>query len=306
MEDKKDKILFSTSLIFEQNIDKIWIFIRDLNNEIKIVDYLDNLKYIKGDNTWVQGNICYINWIGLTPLKFKCICTQVDRNKKKIKWKAKGDIGIYFYKTMYLYRITQNNKTLVKAIVSETENQNELFNYETTRNYYLNLENNILLKKSKYLQNLNEDIISYESCIIEKNFLNVWKFILDFKKMGQVASIIISDVEYKQPIMKEGLFFKFFLDDLKITVFMRVKDIKMPKKKKAWLVRIETIGTNIENLPKIIEYKINKIENNRTQLSIMHRFPYNVNQNNLKKFQIKKKDIIKKYKKYIEEQSERE
>ena len=232
--------------------------------------------------------------------------TQVDRDKKKIKWKAKGDIGICYYKSMHLYRITQNNKTLVKTIVSETENQNELFNYETTRNYYLNLENNILLKKTKYLQNLNEDIISYESCIIEKNFLNVWKFILDFKKMGQVASIIISDVEYKQPIMKEGLFFKFFLDDLKITVFMRVKDIKMPKKKKAWLVRIETIGTNIENLPKIIEYKINKIENNRTQLSIMHRFPYNVNQNNLKKFQIKKKDIIKKYKKYIEEQSERE
>jgi hypothetical protein len=122
----EDSLLFSTSLIFEHNIDKLWLFLRDLNNEIKIVDYLENLKFLKGDNSWTSGNICSLNWIGLTPLKFKCIYTEVDRNKKAIKWKGKGDIGINYYKTIYLYRITQNHKTLVKSVVSQTEIQSTL------------------------------------------------------------------------------------------------------------------------------------------------------------------------------------
>ena len=129
MEDKKDKILFSTSLIFEQNIDKVWIFLRDINNEIKIIDYLDNLRYIKGDNTLTYGNIFYLNWIGLSTIKCECIYTEVSRNKKKIKYIVKEDIGINFYKTIILYRITQDSKTLVKTIVSETENKNELIDF---------------------------------------------------------------------------------------------------------------------------------------------------------------------------------
>ena len=68
IKNKIDTLLFSTSLIFEQNIDKLWIFLRDLNNETKAIDYLDNLQYVKGKNTWIQGNIFSYNWIGLTPL----------------------------------------------------------------------------------------------------------------------------------------------------------------------------------------------------------------------------------------------
>ena len=174
----------------------------------------------------------------------------VDRNKKVIKWKAKGDIGISFYKQVYLYRITNCDKTLVKSTISQ--NENELNDYTTNRNYYFNLECNMLLTKYNYLQNLKEDFISYESCIIKKNFLNVWYFILDFKKMAHISPTIAKNIEYNEPKIREGTFLKFFFDDLKITVFMRISEIKIYKKKKSWWIKLETIGSNIGDLPKLI------------------------------------------------------
>ena len=87
---------------------------------------------------------------------------------------------------------------------------------------------------------------------------------------------------------------------------MRVSEIKAFKKKKSWWIKLETIGSNIGDLPKLIEYKIMIIENNKTQLSISHKFKYNINKNIIEKFQIIKKEAIKKYKEYLEEQKENE
>ena len=42
-----------------------------------------------------------------------------------------------------------------------------------TKKYYLNLEYQRLAKKSEYLNKINKDVISYESCIINKNYLEV-------------------------------------------------------------------------------------------------------------------------------------
>ena len=301
----EDSLLFSTSLIFDQNIDKLWLFLRDLNNEIKIVDYLENLKYIKGDNTWTIGNSWKINWVGLTPLKLKCISIISNKDKKIIKWKGKGDIGIKYYRTLYLYRITENQKTLVKCVVCQTEKQNELNDYKSTRNYFLNLEYKILLEKSKYLNNFNEDITIYESCIIKRNYLKVWEFLLDLKKMYKIADSTC-DVLYNNSNLKEGSFIKYYLDDIKMNVFMRIVQMKRTQKRKTWTIRLEVIRSKQQNLPIFIEYKITIIDNEKTQLSLLHKFSFNSNQDIINKYKIKIKEGIKKFKKYIEEQNEKE
>ena len=108
--------LFSTSLIFEQNIDALWLYLKDLSNTIKAMDFFENLQFIKGNNTWNEGNRFSFNWIGLTHLEVKVIDIKSTSNKKMIIWEAKGDIGINYYRTVCLYRITKNNKTLVKSI----------------------------------------------------------------------------------------------------------------------------------------------------------------------------------------------
>ena len=54
-------------------------------------------------------------------------------------------------------------------------------------------------------------------------------------------------------------------------------------------------------MAKVIEFKIVKIDN-KAQFSIMHLFQNDIEKEFLKKFQINKKEIIKKLKEYIEEQ----
>ena len=122
--------------------------------------------------------------------------------------------------------------------------------------------------------------------------------------MNQIYPIIAKDIEYNEPKIREGVFLKFISDILNKIVFSRVNEIKIYKKTKYRLIKLETIGSNIGDLPKLIEYKIMIFENNKTQLSITHRFHYNINKDYMKKIQFKKKEAIKKYKEFIEKQKE--
>ena len=292
--------LFSTSLIFEQNIDALWLYLKDLSNTIKAMDFFENLQFIKGNNTWNEGNRFSFNWIGLTHLEVKVIGIKSTSNKKMIIWKAKGDIGINYYRTVCLYRITKNNKTLVKSIISRTEKKNELIDFTDTRNYYLNTEFNILENTSKLLNNIKKDTISYESCIINVNYLKVWEFITDLKKLSEIAPIIGSKIEYSGEKSKVGSFIKYYIDAMDKTVFYKITGVETTKRIKNWIYKLEAIGTNVKNIPIYIENKVTIINENKTQLSLLHKFSYNTDQKFFKFFSINKKEIIKKYVKFLE------
>ena len=297
--DEKSNLL-TTSLIFDQNIDALWLYLKDFNNTVKAMDFFENLQFIKGNNTWNEGNIFSFNWIGLTHIEGKCIGIKSTCNKKIIIWKAKGDIGINFYKTLCLYRITKNNKTLVKSIISRTEHKNELIDFSGSRNYYLNTEFSILENTSKLLNSMKKDIKSYESCIINANYLKVWEFITDLKKLSEIAPIIGSKIEYSGEKLKVGSFIKYYIDVLKKTVFFKITGVEMPKNMRNWIYKLESIGVNVKNVPIYIENKLTIIDENKTQLSILHIFSYNTDQKFVDIFNINKKEIMKKYVKTLE------
>ena len=296
----KKFFLFTTSLIFEQNIDALWLNLKDLNIMIKVMDFYENLQFIKGKNTWKEGNIFSFNWIGLTHLEAKCIYSKSSINKKMIIWKVKGDIGINFYKTYCLYKITKNNKTLVKCIISRTEHRNELIDFNSSRNYYLNNEFNILENTSKFLNNMKKDTVSYESCIINVSYLKVWKFITDLKKLSEIAPAIGSKIEFSGEKLKVGSFIKYYIDVLDKTVFFKITGVEMPKKRKYWVYKLELIGINVKYIPIYIENKVTIIDENKTQLSLLHKFSYNTDKKHIETFSINKKEIIKKYIQYLE------
>ena len=295
-----DTFLFSTSLIFDENIDKLWLYLRDLSNEIPIVDYLYEFKYIKGNNTWTVGNICSFYWVGVSHLQAKCKSISVNRTKKKIKWKIKCDIGINYYKTLILYRITQNGKTLVKLILSKTKKDNNLIDYRETLSYYSTLQNNILIQQSQYLQNIKKDIILYESCIINQYFLKIWNYVTDFKRLPEITSLSYKNIEYKGQINEIGSFIKYYDENLKKNIFFKIIEYETSEQKKMHLCKLESIGSNNNHIARIIEIKIMKINNNKAQLSILHRFSYNSNPDYIKQFDIKKKCFVKELIKYIE------
>ena len=273
---------------------------KDLNSIINATDFFENFQFIKGNNTWDEGNKFSFNWIGLTHLETKSVYNKSYSNKKIIIWKAKGDIGINFYKTLCLYRITQTNKTLVKSIISRTEYKNELIDFSDSRNYFLNTEFNILEKKSKFLNNMKKDIILYESCIINDNYLKIWEFITDLKKLSEIAPVIGSKVAYCGEKFKVGSFLKYYIEPLNKTVFYKITGVEMPKKRKNWVYKLNVIGINVKDLPIYIEIKVTIIDEDKTQLSILHKFPYNTDQKFIDIYINNKREIMKKYIKFLE------
>ena len=152
----ENSFLFSVSLIFNENIDKLWLYLKDLSAESKNVDFLDNFKILKGKNTWTVGNKFSIYWIGVSNVEFICISTSSSRMKKMLKWKCICDIGISYYKTMILYRISSDNRTLVKFNITRCE-KNKSIDIGPQLQYYMDLQFNILEHQSNYLQKLKKE-----------------------------------------------------------------------------------------------------------------------------------------------------
>ena len=298
---KDDSFLFSTSLIFDENIDKLWLYLRDLSFETANIDFLDDFKYIKGDNTWTVGNECSMYWVGVTHLKAKCTYIKLDRTRKKIKWKFKCDIGIDYYKLLILYRITQNGKTLVKSYFTRTENQNNLIDFSQTLHYYTDLQYNILKQQSKYLQSIKKDINIYESNIINANYLLIWNIVTNMKTLSELTLGLLINMEYKGSMNEIGSFIRYFDTSINKTVFLKITKYEMSHHKKCWIFRLEAIGTNIIDIPKLIEIKLVIINDSKAHVSFLHIFPYNSNPEFINKFRINKTNTFNNIIKYIDQ-----
>ena len=118
--------------------------------------------------------------------------------------------------------------------------------------------------------------------------------------MSEITPNIGTKIEFKGPRMKIGTFIKYYFEELNITAFMRIVGIEMPKKKKTWIFRLETIGTYINSLPNYFECKVIIINENKTQLSFLHKFPCGTSEEFINFFNTNKNETLKKYKKYIE------
>ena len=287
-----DPYLFSNSLIFDENIDKLWLHLRDLTTEVKNIDFIDDFKFIKGNNTWTVGNKFSVYWVGVCNIDVKCVNVNVERTRKKIKWKLKLSIGIRYYKTLILYRITQNKKTLVKNIITRTEKRNGLIDFNQTKDYYTSLQKKILQEQKNSLQNIQKDIILYESCVINKNHLQVWNLLTDFQKIP-IFTDCQRNVQYKGLKNEVGSFVRYYDEKLKRNVFLKIIKCDIPEKRNCWTFSFQSIGTNCMNIPKLIEIKVININENKTQISILHEFAHNSNPDYMKEFIIYKKKVIK-------------
>ena len=67
---------------------------------------------------------------------------------------------------------------------------------------------------------------------------------------------------------------------------------------------MELIGINVIYIPIYVENKVTIIDENKTQLSLLHKFQYNTDQKFIEFFNKNKKEIMKKYIKYLEDTKE--
>ena len=299
----ENSFLFSTSLIFDENIDKLWLSLKDLSAEVKYIEFLDNFKYIKGENTWTVGNVFSLYWVGVSNIEFLCVSINVSRMKKKIKWKCICDIGISYYKTMILYRITSEDKTLVKLNFSRCE-KNKLIDFNMQMQYYLNLQLEILTLQQKHLQSVKKEQKVYQSFITDKNNLKLIKFIANLKNIELLFPDIIKNLEYNGPYNEIGTFVKFYHCNTKKTFFFKLVEFSNSNKKKTFKCRYEAIGTDVINIPKIIEIQITIISPTKTYVSAFYVFDNITNVEIVNSFKLNLKNIINKIMEYIKKNDE--
>ena len=296
--EKEDSFLFSASLVFDENIDKLWLVLKDLSTEVKVTYFQDNLKYIKGNNTWTVGNIFTLYWVGVSNIKAKCISSMETRMKKKIKWQIVCDIGISFYEEMVLYRITKDDKTLVKIIITRFQ-KNKLIDYHSQIDYYTKLHNEILKSLSKHFKSIKKDKKIYQSCILDKNHLKIWNYAINFKNIENLYPEFVRNVEYNGPHNEVYTFIKCYFVEIKRLCYFRIIKYIAPIKKKTYKCIFQAIGSDLGNIPIIIELEVTIIGENKSYFSVLFNFSDQSDDNIVNIFESNLKIMFDKIKDYI-------
>ena len=166
----------------------------------------------------------------------------------------------------------------------------------------------ILEGHSRHLKNIEKELISYESCIVNQNYKKIWNIIIEFKNISALSPIPMKDIHIKGHIYEIGSFIKFVYEyeNIKETVFLKVIKYEMSEQKKIWLIRYETIGSCTKIIARTFEFKMTIINDNKVQLSYYHIFPSKTNKDIFDLFCIKKKEAIIKIKKLFEENSDKD
>ena len=295
---KQNSICYS--YIINANIEKSYIYLKELlslNNEDSA-----NYFFVQGNDTWKIGNKFIYFWSKSYKLYIQIIEIIEEFDKKKISWEIETNFGLHYIKSYHLYRVTDNEKTLVKIIITFREytyfNLSPLFQKKYFHSY---INKETFIQKSKSIQKLKENSISYESCIMNANFHDVWDFMTDLKNLSNLAPIIGTNLELWGNPLQIGSFWKCYLKNYNQIVFLKVIKVEKNEKRNRWLFALKTIGSYLFSFQQHeIEYCITKIDEEKTQLSFIHKFSKKIDKKYLKILSVNKKDILKRVKRYFD------
>ena len=80
---------------------------------------------------------------------------------------------------------------------------------------------------------------------------------------------------------------------------MKVTKCDKNKKKKNWIYSLETFGADISHINQEMQISFNKIDDNKTQINILHIFKQILTKECIENFSKKKKQVINEIKKYL-------
>jgi len=265
--------LLVVSYVSEENINRSWIFFSDI---LKCEGYPSNIvvnyKLDKGKNTYTVGNEFSCYWIGISNIHYKCIESKNSYHIKKISWIIVLDIGFSIKKTYFIYPITSDDRTLIKLNLELISENNEPMQFEETKEYYYQLQYNIINKIIKVMEASKEYHFIHESFIVKKNQIICWNNIINLKKISEVTSGNIGyNFTCNGDPEKIGTFWKCELINEKNIIFVIIKNISKPKKRNTWVYCLETFGTHI-NVKQNVQINIIRIDNQTSQISILIKF----------------------------------
>ncbi len=213
-------------------------------------------------------------------------------------------------------KINNNKKRENKSNITSHSNLN---NYELNTNSDINLllsdnylnnspninrnQNNKIelfedLKKIKVDQ--NKEVISHESCLIKRKFLDTWNFVTNPEKVSEILPIVGKNYKRYGCPLKIGTFWKFFKEKENKIIFLKLTDLYMKKQRNCWIYAMEVIGSEKYGNMQSFQIKVTKVGENYSQVSVTHIFKNSTNKNFIKVIGFNKIDSLKKLKKFLE------
>ena len=301
LEASDDKNYFSKSIILDEKIEKVWYFLSNplYYKEILSINFM-NFKLNQKRKSFCPGDKFSFYWTGVTDVTAKYISKIDNPHIKKLTLDISMGIGIFYRKTYHLYKITNNNNTLIKLVLSKIPNsQYDNANFISFMKLNTNIFTSMLDNLNKILKISKEYLFNLESFIVDKNIYDSWNFITDLKKLSHLCPNIGTNFSYQNNKYNKGSFVKCLLPKSNKIIFMKVTKFDKNKKKNKWVYTLETFGSDIRYINQEIQISVNKINDNKTQISIIHIFKQVLTKEYIENFYKKKNEVIKEIQKYL-------
>ena len=297
----QDNYFFSQSIILDETIERVWLFLINPSLfKLILPKNFVNFKINQKASSFCPGDEFSFYWTGVSNISTKFVSITDNPYIKKLTLDISMNIGIYYRKTFYLYKITNNNTTLLKIILSKMPNKVcEHANFISFTKLNPDLYSSTLDNLKNVINNSYENLINSQSFIIDKNYEDSWDIITDFQKLSKLKPNIGTNFTYQGCQYKIGSFIKCYINKGNRNIFMKVKICDKNKKKNNWVYALETFGADINYVKQEIKICINKIDMNKTQISIIHIFKQVLSKDYLENFAKEKIEVMKEIKKYF-------
>ena len=298
---ENDNYFFSKSIILNEKIERVWSFLRNpLYFKESLPSYFVNLKINQKSSSFCPGDDFSFYWIGVSNITTKLISIIDHQYIKKLILDVSINIGIYYRKTYNLYKITNNNSTLLKIILTKIPKKEcEHANFVSFITLNPDLYSSALYNLNKII-NISIDYLFYtESFIVDINNNDCWNFITDFQKLSNLNPNFGQNYSYQDSRYKVGSFIKCFIPKTNKHIFMKVKNVVKNKKNKNWIYALEMFGADACYIKQEAKIHINKIDDNKTQISVIHIFKQLLSKDYIEDFINNKKKFMKLLKIYL-------
>jgi len=265
------KTILQDSYHFKQEIDRVWVIFRSFDI-LSLLSYQEKfpLIYIKGNDTWEQGNEFKGTIFGQIPYVAKVKDSLNLPDIKKLKWiiYARKE---YTLISIDLLKVTDDNSTVVvKQIKREKDFSKEI------NNIIIQINGDKLYEKiDNILETEPINLLKYESGIINGKMEDIWNIMTDFNQLGIIAPNNNYLPYYSFKNMKIGEKKEASISNNekinKYYITLKYREEKPGWNK--WIIAFEVSGGEPVKIPvHTVLYQLTKITNNKCQLTILTKF----------------------------------
>jgi hypothetical protein len=293
------KNFLQDSYHFKQDIDRVWAIFRSFDI-LSILSNQDNnlLIYLKGNDTWKQGNEFKGSILGQFPYVAKVKDSINLPEIKKIEWIIYSQKE-YTLISIDLLKVTDDNSTVVvKQIKREKDFPKEISNMVIQMN-----GDKLYEKIDNILETEPINLLKYESGIINGNMEDIWNIMTDFNQLRIISqkNNYLPNFSFKNMKINEKKEASVSNNE---TIKKYFITLKYKEEKPGWnkcLIAFEVSGGELVKIPvHTVLYQLTKITNTKCQLTILTKFHEPIGTEIFKKFSNEKRHLLVSVKEYFD------